>query len=95
MASSVREIIESYNEDAPLAEAWTIPASWYVDPRVADLERRTVFAESWQMVGRVDQVCEPGRYVTVELASEPLVIVRGNEKFCAPSSTSAATTPPP
>jgi len=81
VASSVREIIESYNEDAPLAEAWTIPASWYVDPRIADLEQRTVFAESWQMVGRVDQVCAPGRYVTVELASEPLVIVRGNDKI--------------
>jgi choline monooxygenase len=79
MASSVREIIESYNKDAPLAGAWTIPASWYVDPRVADLERQTVFAESWQMVGRADQVREPGRYVTVELAGEPIVVVRGGD----------------
>ena len=79
MASSVREIIESYNENAPLAGAWTIPASWYVDSRVADLERQTVFAESWQMVGRADQVREPGRYVTVELAGEPIVVVRGGD----------------
>jgi choline monooxygenase len=76
---SVREIVESYNPNAPLAEAWTIPAPWYVDSRIMDLERRTVFARSWQIVGRAEQVRQPGRYVTYELAGEPLLIVRGGD----------------
>ncbi len=79
MNSSIREIIESYNPTAPLAEARTIPASWYVEPRVLDLERRSVFSRSWQMIGRADQVREPGRYITCELAGEPLVVVRGSD----------------
>ena len=81
MGASIEEIIESYNPHAPLAEAWTIPASWYVDPRVMELERRTVFAYSWQLVGRADQVREPGQYITWELAGEPLVVVRGNDSL--------------
>jgi choline monooxygenase len=77
---SVREIIESYNPNSPLQEAQTIPAPWYVDSRIMELERRSVLARSWQMVGRVDQVREPGQYITCELAGEPLVIVRGSDQ---------------
>lgn len=80
MESSVKEIIESYNPNSPLAEASTIPASWYVDARITDLERRAVFARSWQMAGRADQVREPGQYITCELAGEPLLIVRGSDQ---------------
>ena len=31
------------------------------------------------MVGRTDQLSEPGRYVTADVAGEPIVIVRGND----------------
>jgi choline monooxygenase len=79
MAVSVKEIIETYNPDAPLAEASTIPSSWYVDPRILELEGSTVFARSWQMVGRADQVREPGQYITCELGREPILVVRGND----------------
>jgi choline monooxygenase len=81
MKASVREIIESYNPHAPLAEAWTIPAPWYVDSRVMDLERQTLFTRSWQMVGRADQVREPGQYITWELAGEPILVVRGSDRI--------------
>ena len=65
---------------APLEEAWTIPAPWYIDARIAELERRTVFSRTWQMVGRADQVEEPGQYITAELAGEPIVVVRGRRR---------------
>ena len=77
--SSLREILASYNDQASLAEAWTIPASWYVDERIAALERETVFSKTWQMVGRVDQVEKPGQFVTATVAEEPIVVVRGND----------------
>ncbi len=80
MKPSLREIVESYDAGAPLAEAWTIPAPWYVDARVYELERRTVFARSWQLVGRTEQVREPGQYVTCEIAGEPVVVVRGGDR---------------
>jgi len=81
MKSSVKEIIDSYNANAPLAEARTIPAQWYTDPRIMDLERRAVFTRSWQMVGRTDQVREPGQFITHDLAGEPILVVRGSDKI--------------
>src|SRR5262245_26269309 len=79
MAASVKEIIDTYNPDAPLAEALTPPSSWYVDPRIFELEQRTVFERSWQMIGRTDQVRELGQYVSGELAKEPILVIRGND----------------
>ena len=77
--STVEQILSSYDEKAPLAEALTIPAPWYVDPRIAELERRTVFSNSWQVVGRADQVVKAGEFVTATVADEPVVVVRGND----------------
>ena len=80
MPRPLREIIDSYDPSRPLAHASTIPAAWYVDPRVLDLERETVFSRTWQVVGRVDQLRAPGDYVSVELpAGEPVVVVRGDD----------------
>jgi choline monooxygenase len=80
MRATLREIVDSYDANAPLAEASTIPSAWYLDPRILDLERRTVFARSWQIAGRVDQVRTPGQYVSCELpAGEPVVVVRGRD----------------
>jgi choline monooxygenase len=77
---SLKQALSDYNEAAPLAEASTIPASWYIDSRIADLERKTVFGKTWQMVGRIDQVDEPGKFVTADVAGEPIVVVRGNDQ---------------
>ncbi|HXY15993.1 MAG TPA: aromatic ring-hydroxylating dioxygenase subunit alpha [Terriglobales bacterium] len=76
---SVKEILASYNDRAPLSEASTIPASWYVDTRIAELERMTVFSKTWQMVDRTDQVEKPGQFVAANVAGEPIVVVRGND----------------
>ncbi|MFY9572166.1 MAG: aromatic ring-hydroxylating dioxygenase subunit alpha [Blastocatellia bacterium] len=81
MDSSLKKIIDSYNPHAPLTDAWTIPAPWYIDPRISELERSAVFARTWQMVGRADQVREPGQYITHDLAGEPIVVVRGSDRI--------------
>jgi choline monooxygenase len=77
--SSVEQILSSYNDKAPLSEAFTIPAPWYVDPRIAELERRTVFSSAWQVVGRAEQVQRPGQFVTANIAEKPIVVVRGTD----------------
>jgi len=78
-ADTVQQILASYNDSAPLPEASTIPAPWYVDSRIADLETQAVFSQTWQLVGRVDQVEKPGQFVTAVVAGEPVVVVRGND----------------
>jgi choline monooxygenase len=80
MEPTLNEILASYNDAASLADAYTIPASWYIDPRVADGEKQLVFAKTWQQVGRLDQVAEPGDFLTATVAGEPIVVVRGPDK---------------
>ena len=79
MNPTVTELLDAYDPQVPLAEASTSPASWYIDPRILDLEQCTVFARSWQLVARLDQLQEPGCYVTTELAGEPILVVRGED----------------
>jgi choline monooxygenase len=80
MERSLAEIVDAYDPGKPLERASTIPSSWYIDPRVVELERRTVFASSWQLAGRVDQVRHAGDYISCELpGGEPVVVVRGTD----------------
>jgi choline monooxygenase len=79
MTEPLAAILDLYNADAPLEEAFTIPASWYLDERIVELERDRVFAANWIAVGRADQVAAPGEFFTVEIAGEPLVVVRGTD----------------
>jgi len=79
MSGSIADIVDRYDPNQPLTHASTIPAPWYVDPRIADLERKTVFSLSWQMAGRTGQVRDAGRYLTAEIAGEPIVVVRGDD----------------
>jgi len=71
------DIIHAYRRDVPLAQARTIPAAWYTDPRVFDLERHTVFSRSWQVAGRLDELHTLGDYVACELSNgEPILVAR-------------------
>jgi choline monooxygenase len=76
---SVQDILASYNDTAPLSEASTIPAPWYIDSRIAELEEQEVFSKTWQIVGRIEQVEKPGQFVTASVAGEPIVVVRGQD----------------
>jgi choline monooxygenase len=79
MQSSIDEILSSYDDRAPLAQASTIPGSWYTDSRIAELERLNVFSKTWQLVARTDQVETQGQFISTTVAGEPVVIVRGND----------------
>src|SRR3954451_15049130 len=78
-ATSIGQVLSLYDDRAPLSEASTIPAPWYVDARIAELENQTVFSKTWQLIGRTDQVEKPGDFVTFTIAGEPIVAVRGTD----------------
>jgi choline monooxygenase len=79
MERSVESLLELYQPENPLEKASTIPSPWYFDARIARLENEKVFAHSWQVAGRVDQVREKGQFFTAELGEEPIVVVRGED----------------
>jgi len=78
--TDLKQIIGSYNSTASLSEAFTIPASWYTNQEIFQLEKETVFSRSWQFAARLDQLEAAGNYVTTEIADEPVVVVRGNDE---------------
>jgi choline monooxygenase len=62
--------------DPDIARASTIPARLYIDPVYLELERERVFAHTWQLVGRVEQVAEVGQFFTAEIGNDSIVVVR-------------------
>src|ERR1700738_4558942 len=95
MPSSVQEILSLYNPENPLEKASTIPAPWYFDPRINDLERCSVFAATWQPIGRLDQVKSNVSFFPAEVAAEPLVVVRSEDGELRAFLTCAGITPLP
>ena len=65
--------------DETLSRAATIPSWCYTDPATEARERDRIFAHTWQLVGRADQVASAGSYFTAEVAGEPLLVVRGSD----------------
>jgi choline monooxygenase len=61
---------------ADVARAWTLPAHLYTGPAALEAEKREIFARTWQIVGRLEQVAQAGAYFTAERAGEPLLITR-------------------
>ena len=70
---------EPFRFEPDVSGASTLPASWYRDPEILRGERDRVFARTWQLVGRAEQVARAGDYFTAEVAGEPLVIARGDD----------------
>lgn len=79
MRCSLNDLLAAYDDQTPLDRAYTIPASWYVNEEIAELERQNVFGRTWQVVARADQVAAPGAFITADLAGEPIVVVRGSD----------------
>jgi choline monooxygenase len=100
MTLKMAELLALYDDMAPLAEAHTIPAPWYLDAGIEALERQSVFGANWQAIGRVDQVANPGEFFTTEVAGEPILAVRGADgalrafyNVCRHHAAAVATAP--
>jgi len=70
-----------------LESAETLASRFYTDPSVLELEKRRIFHRTWQLVGTLNQSCgevngqkrtiaDPESFFTLELAGEPIVVVR-------------------
>ena len=78
-ASHLRQLLAEYDPAAALDHAFTIPASWYTNKDLYELELQTVFSNSWHFAARKDQLEDPGQYVTADVGNEPIVVVRGHD----------------
>ena len=69
--------------DPDISRASTIPARLYNDPVYLELERERVFAHTWQLVGRAEQVREHGQFFTAEIGNDAIVVLRDGETLRA------------
>ena len=60
----------------PLAEASHAPGFLYASADVYRLEVQRLFMRDWLYVARVEELPDPGDYMTLRIAGEPLVIAR-------------------
>jgi choline monooxygenase len=79
MKTALHNSLAAFDPELPLDRARTIPAAWYHDPALYELERRAVFGDSWQPIARQELLSEPGAYATADVAGEPILLVRGDD----------------
>jgi choline monooxygenase len=72
------EFAVTLTEPAPrLAPA--LDARYYRDPELAELEQTRIFARSWQLVGHVSHLPNPGDYLTGTAGVEPVLVLRADD----------------
>jgi len=59
----------------------TIPASWYYDPEIYEMERKSVFASEWIYIAEETDLKNEGDYIKHDIAGYPIFLVKGNDKI--------------
>ncbi len=67
------------NVATPFARARAMPKSVYTSPEFLALEQRHIFASDWLSAGRADTLHGPGDYLTMQIAGEPIIILRDRD----------------
>jgi choline monooxygenase len=60
----------------PLSQARHLPAYFYTSPEVFALEKEKIFGRDWMLIGRVEELEQPGSYLTFKIAGEPILVCR-------------------
>ena len=53
----------------------------YVDPEWPEIERKAIFAKTWQWICHEEKLRSPGSYVTCEVAGMPIFLLRDDEGY--------------
>lgn len=62
-----------------LDRATALSARYYLGEAMLAMERRAVFARSWQLVAHQGQLAEPGDHVVEQVGHVPVIVVRGQD----------------
>jgi phenylpropionate dioxygenase-like ring-hydroxylating dioxygenase large terminal subunit len=73
----LRAGVASVREDEPTAPRYLLPPAAYTSDAWWEHEQEALFTNQWALVGSVDELAEPGDYVTATIGHAPLVVLRG------------------
>jgi phenylpropionate dioxygenase-like ring-hydroxylating dioxygenase large terminal subunit len=77
MSDAVKELKE--NVSIPFEKARAMPTSVYTSTDFLERELKDVFSKDWFCVGRASSLKNPGDYLTLDLAEQPIVVLRDGE----------------
>jgi len=66
----------SKGRDSDPCKSWSINTTSYIDPKYQAIEREQIFSKTWQFVCHEEKLRNPGDYVAVEVAGQPIVVTR-------------------
>ena len=67
------------NVSVPFAQAHAMPKSVYTSPEFLAQEMQHIFAQDWLCAGRADALPNPGDYLTMQIAGEPVIVLRDRD----------------
>ncbi|MCC7272207.1 MAG: aromatic ring-hydroxylating dioxygenase subunit alpha [Alphaproteobacteria bacterium] len=63
----------------PIEHAWHAPGTIYHSPELYRLEIERYFRTDWLFVGRVEELSQPGDFLTMRIAGEPIVVAHDKD----------------
>ncbi len=79
MSDSIFSPDKYVNTRLPIDEAQPLPAPVYTSQEWYDKEMETIFFKEWLQVTRLEEIPKPGDYVRIDIAGEPLIVLRDND----------------
>jgi phenylpropionate dioxygenase-like ring-hydroxylating dioxygenase large terminal subunit len=74
------ELLQSFDASVkPVNESRLLPPLLYTSDEFYEFERDAIFGRDWLCVGRVDEIPNPGDYLTITIADEPLLVTRDRD----------------
>ena len=64
------------NVGVPFERASAMPKSVYTSPAFLEQELAHIFRKDWLCAGRADALAAPGDYLTMQIAGEPIIVLR-------------------
>ena len=82
MAAQTPALLQKLRDIASApSERWrSLPPAAFYSQELFELEAEHLFYRGWVLVGRADQVPNPGDYLCFDVLEEPVVVVRGHDK---------------
>lgn len=77
------ELLKSSQGDAPFiedpAQSFTLPARFYTDPSIYEMEKDAIFYKTWHYAGHVSQLAEQRSYFTTSIHEQNIFLAKGQD----------------
>ena len=61
------------------SHSYTLPARFYINPEIYEMEKEAIFYKTWHYAGHVSQVAEPRTYFTTKIHQQNVFVTHGRD----------------